>query len=242
MGFAEIIGGSLLFFRRTVSLGAIITLAVTINIMAVNYFFDVPVKISSTILVLMSLFLILKDAKRYLNFFLLNKATEPVNFGSFDGKPHHIVVTGIKYALIIYLIFPIYKSYASYGNQVHIFGNYQVESYSADSATSKNDSLKWKKISIKYDSIKVLLANNQSLKYLCNVDNLNKSIIVFSIGSNKVEYEFNYQYTMPNVLILNSKLQLGQELIEIKLRKNNMGLSPLMNRGFHWINEYPYNR
>jgi uncharacterized membrane protein YphA (DoxX/SURF4 family) len=242
MGFAELVGGLLLLFRRTSSLGAVITFTVTANIMAVNYFFDVPVKIISTILVVMSLFLILKDAKRFLNFFLLNKATEPANLGSFDGKKHPLLITGLKYALIIYLVFPIYKTYSSYRNQVSIFGNYHVESYSTNGAIYKGDSPKWKEINIKYDSVKVLLADNTSQKYLCNVDPVSKSIIIFSAGSNNREYEFNYQYTQPDVLVLNRIIQLGKELTEIKLRKTNTGLSPLMSRGFHWINEHPYNR
>ena len=50
MGVAELMAG-LLLFRRTVAIGAIITLMTTANVMAVNYFYDVPVKIVSTALV-----------------------------------------------------------------------------------------------------------------------------------------------------------------------------------------------
>jgi len=164
MGFAEIIGGLLLLFRRTASLGAVIMLTVTANIMAVNYFFDVPVKIVSTILLSMSLFLILKDAKRFLNFFLLNKATEPVNLGSFDGKRHSIVVTGLKYALIIYLVFPVYTNYSTHKNDLKLYGKYQVESLhqtNFDAQIINADSIKWKKIDVKFDSVKVQLTNNK---------------------------------------------------------------------------------
>ncbi len=49
MGIAELMAVFLLF-RRTVMIGAIICLMTTANIMAINYFYNVPVKILSTAL------------------------------------------------------------------------------------------------------------------------------------------------------------------------------------------------
>src|SRR5690606_15196635 len=48
MGLAEIIPGLLLLFRRTMVLGALLAIAVTTNIVLVNFSFDVPVKLLST--------------------------------------------------------------------------------------------------------------------------------------------------------------------------------------------------
>ncbi|MGY0037489.1 hypothetical protein [Pedobacter sp. NJ-S-72] len=56
MGIAEVMG-ILLLFRRTLTIGAIIALMTTANVMAINYFYDVPVKILSTALVLMCIFI-----------------------------------------------------------------------------------------------------------------------------------------------------------------------------------------
>src|SRR5690606_3361008 len=52
IGVAEILAGFLLF-RKTVVLGTMLTIAVSINIMTVNYFFDVPVKMMSTALLIL---------------------------------------------------------------------------------------------------------------------------------------------------------------------------------------------
>jgi len=78
-GCAELLGGILLLFRRTTTLGALIALMVSANIMAINYCFDVPVKILSTALVLMTLFLLGRDFKRLWNFFILNQVAPPAN-------------------------------------------------------------------------------------------------------------------------------------------------------------------
>src|SRR5690606_13107281 len=73
MGLAEVAAG-LLLFRRTMTFGAIITLMAAANVMAVNYFYDVPVKILSTALVAMTLFLLMRDAERLLRFFFTGQA------------------------------------------------------------------------------------------------------------------------------------------------------------------------
>lgn len=245
MGMAEAIGGLLLLFRRTTALGAVITLTVTANIVAVNYFFDVPVKIFSTILLSMSLFLIFKDAKRFLNFFLLNKATQPINLGLFSGKKHSILLTICKYGLIIYLVVPEYTNYFIHRNDFKIYGKFQVESIKQtdlNTQINNTDSITWKKVDILFDSVKVELSNKKALTFLCNVDRVNKKMILFSSGNNNLQYEFTYKYSMPDLLVLSSINLSTHKLMLINLRKNNTASSPLMSRGFHWVNEYPYNR
>lgn len=63
-GVSEVLGGLLLLWRRTTSLGALVALAVMANVMMMNYCYDVPVKLLSTHLVALSLFLLLPDARR----------------------------------------------------------------------------------------------------------------------------------------------------------------------------------
>src|ERR1700761_3391405 len=60
-GMAELTCGLLLFFRRTITLGAILGVVVTSNIVAINFFYDVPVKLVSSILLLMCIFLVFRD-------------------------------------------------------------------------------------------------------------------------------------------------------------------------------------
>ena len=73
MGIAES-ASLLLLFRRTTTLGAIITMGTLANVMAVNYSYDVHAKLYPTALFFMALFLVLKDAKRILQFFFTGHA------------------------------------------------------------------------------------------------------------------------------------------------------------------------
>lgn len=73
-GLAEVVVAGFLLFRRTALLGALIGLGVTMHIMLLNYCYDIPVKILSTHLAVMSIMIILPDARRLFNLFVLNRS------------------------------------------------------------------------------------------------------------------------------------------------------------------------
>src|SRR5581483_937378 len=72
-GAAEVTGGLLLLFRRTTTLGAMVSFGVLLNVALLNYCYDVPVKLYSTNLVLMALFLLAPDFRRLANVLVLNR-------------------------------------------------------------------------------------------------------------------------------------------------------------------------
>src|SRR5262249_11775618 len=75
-GICEVVAGTLLLFRRTTMLGATISFGVLLNIALLNFCYDVPVKLYSTNLLLMAIFLAAPDLRRLLNFFVLNRVVE----------------------------------------------------------------------------------------------------------------------------------------------------------------------
>ena len=76
-GCAELLAGILLFIPATATLGALVCLACTIQIFTLNMTYDVPVKLFSFHLILMSLFLLAPDARRLLNVLVLNRPAGP---------------------------------------------------------------------------------------------------------------------------------------------------------------------
>lgn len=77
-GVMEFIPALLLFFRRTALLGALILMAVLANVVMLNMCYDVPVKIYSSHLFVMSILIALPDIKRLVQFFLQNVSTLPI--------------------------------------------------------------------------------------------------------------------------------------------------------------------
>ncbi|WP_434547575.1 hypothetical protein, partial [Parapedobacter pyrenivorans] len=76
VGMAEVIAGALLFFRRTTTLGALIGGVVMLNVVVMNLTFHVPVKLYSSVLFFMTIFLVLPDVGRLARILVLNKSTK----------------------------------------------------------------------------------------------------------------------------------------------------------------------
>ena len=77
VGCLELIGGLLLFIPRTVTLGTLIALADMSYVFLLNMTYDVPVKLLSFHLILISLVLLAPQARRLAGFFFLDRAVEP---------------------------------------------------------------------------------------------------------------------------------------------------------------------
>jgi hypothetical protein len=80
-GVAEVVGGMLLFWRRTALLGALIVAMVMTNVVLLNFCYDVCVKQYSSHLLLMTGFLLAPDARRVLDY---------LGRGGRDAAPSHL--------------------------------------------------------------------------------------------------------------------------------------------------------
>lgn len=248
MGIAEVLGGALLFFRRTTTLGALVTFSVSANIMAVNYSFDVPVKILSTILVAMSLFLLAKDIKRLIAFFILNKNVPAAGIAAYVFKKRwaNITLIVLKYLMIINVVggtiqnsLYMKKITTSYAQEESLYGNYNVIA-NQSGASQKPDTNTWRKLTVRYDSVKITLADNSSHTYPFNLDRERKQIGIFTSKQDTMPaYILNYNLSVPNKATLDA---IDKGKINLKAIKASQDSFLLMTRGFHWINEVPNNK
>jgi hypothetical protein len=76
-GYAELVPAVLLLFRRTALFGSLISFAVMLNVVMLNFCYDVPVKLYSLNLLLLAIFLVLPEAQKLLRVFVLNRSTAP---------------------------------------------------------------------------------------------------------------------------------------------------------------------
>src|SRR5215510_13971126 len=76
-GAGERLAAILLFIPQAATLCAIVALFATLQIFTLNMTYDVPVKLFSFHLILMSLFLLAPEARRLVNVLVLNRTTGP---------------------------------------------------------------------------------------------------------------------------------------------------------------------
>ena len=110
-GMGEVIGGLLLVWRRTATLGALVVLGVMTNVMMLNYCYDVPVKLFSTHLVCMAVYILLYDAGRLANLLFLNGTVEPASLRPpYTNNITIWIQRALKLAiLVIAVALPIYR-------------------------------------------------------------------------------------------------------------------------------------
>ncbi|UEG53864.1 hypothetical protein LLH06_02605 [Mucilaginibacter daejeonensis] len=252
-GLAELSCGILLLFRRTTALGALIGFVVSANIMAINYCFDVPVKIVSTLLTIMCLFILSKDAGRFLNLLILNRPAQPANLTPmrFRKKWKNITMATLKYLVIAYVIasdvsnlFYGYNNYGDHASKPPLYGIYEVKSFVRGKDTVApliTDTTRWRRLVINYKGTARAYLMNDSVRNLnFEVDTAKKLATVYSATDTLHKYKLHYARIPKDTLLLKGFYK--GDTVNVKLHRFDEKKFRLTSRGFHWVNEYPYNR
>lgn len=250
MGIAEI-AALLLLFRRTVAVGAIICLMTTANVMAVNYCYDVPVKIVSTALVVLTLFLLSPNIKRLFGFFFRHQTTDLKIIGIPPLRPKWLryILRSVKVLLGIYLLYFVYDivttddSYGDYAPKPPLFGVYNVLSYHVlhpkDSVLPDiGADTRWRQLVVDWPEFaRARLVADTSYDYTFKPDTLKKEIRL-CLGDDTAHMSVLRYELKQDSLLLQGKLM--DDSVRIRLKRFDR--FRLTTRGFHWINEYPYNK
>jgi hypothetical protein len=248
-GSVEIIGGLLLLFRKSTTLGALISIAALSNVVMMNLCFDVPVKLHAMNLLLMAIFITVPDAKRLIDFFFRNRAVPAIGSQPrFSKYWMNTVLDTVKFAVVIYVIYSIiyqvWNKYSIIGDgafrKTPLFGIYVVEKFIKNTSPSHiTDTTQWKTLSIMFPKqASIEMMNDSVIMYNFFADTVNKKLQVYTDSNYKSL--FSYYIQDSTHLVLNGKLQ--QDSVYILLQKQDLNKFPLLNRKFHWINESPYNR
>lgn len=252
-GMCEIIAGSLLFFRRTTTLGALISIGVLANIFALNVFYDVPVKIYSFWLMLIGIYLASDDFKRIWNFFVMNKPTQAKDISAFSEKKWFKISTISLKVLILAGTFGAMfydewqKSKYIDAPKTAIYGPYKVEKFERNNINSESDTLRWQEVFIDrrgtYDMVSV--SNESGLRKRLNFRNDKKNKILFLTDytadpTDTTKYAFTYIQPDSSSLFLKGKFK--KDSVKVSMKKMNRKDFLLNSRGFHWINEFPFNK
>jgi hypothetical protein len=235
IGIVEVMAG-LLLFRKTMVLGALITVATSLNIMAINYFYDVPVKMMSTALCLLTIFLLLPYLRSLTALFLRGKSIQLKQIKRPTWKNHTV---SISKALLIILFISVQlfsgfnnrKFISQYFKKSPLYGIYQINT-SAEKRISLPDN--WSFIIFEYEGNALVRDNFYSAQHV-------------GVGFNTAEntmtlnnYNFDYKLEKNGDVLL--KVKIKDRLEEIRLTKRDPKTFELMSRGFNWIQEYPHNR
>ena len=204
-------------------------------------------------LVAMCLFLLLRDNKRLINFFFRNREALPSNLSPhrFKARWKNITLTTIKYLLIVYVVCSTFfelleysKTYGDKAKKPPLYGIYNVESFARNKDTLPplaTDTSRWAKLVINNANGAQIKFMNDSLKYYSfKPDTIKHIIVINTYADTTQKFAFNYALQKPGILILKGKWK--QDSLYIRMRSIGPKNFLLLNRGFHWVNEYPLNK
>lgn len=247
-GSLECLGGLLLLFRRTATLGALVIAAVMANVVMMNFCFDIPVKLYSTHLLLAAVVILGPSMARLIDVLILHRpaAPEDVRPPAWTGW-RRWGRRGVKALVIAHLVLlnvsgdlARRKEQAASGPQV----GYAAESVTRDGVEAPpliTDAGRWRDV-IAFNGGKVLLVRA--------MDGSRASYQVRQEGGAweltevwpETKAPLTFQVSAPDDHHLRLDGRIDGVRTQIRLVKRETLDYPLMNRGFHWISERPYNR
>ena len=238
-GIAEMVCGVLLFFPRTTLLGAILSIGVMSNVVALNFSYDVPVKLLSAHMLAMAVFLAAPDARRLTRVLVLNQATEPVRRETLLRRP---ALRRSAFVLEMVLLIAVTGSSLVFAHsQVRarsvtspLAGIWQVEEFTLDGEVSPElvpDDVRWRRVIISR-SVSVQRMNGGLQRYTLDLDPAAKKLVL--------DDEFTYNKPAPETLHLSGSYR-GSPL-SVTMQRLDESDFRLTSRGFRWISEAPYNR
>jgi uncharacterized membrane protein YphA (DoxX/SURF4 family) len=245
-GLAEVVPGVLLFFRRTSTVGAMLSSAVMLNVAMLNFCYDVPVKLYSTELLLLSLFLLLPDFAPMWRFFVLRReaALTGVWVRRSERRPLRVAGHCLQTLVVAYLLYSNVTS--SYTQRKERLASRAPKTdtlagaWTVDSSTGWPADEQWKNVS--FDAMP-----NQNKEY-AGVTQANGKLAYYFFVPTGAAHDMRFLGVQGSALHWERD---GAEYVNLKgtwagnpatLRMHQQPAAPLLSRGFHWVQEYPYNR
>ena len=240
-GAAELLGGLLLTFRRTTLLGALITMVVMSNVVALDFFYDVPAKLFASHVLLMSVFLVLPEARRLAQFFVLHPPSL-----LFHWKWLRVGSIVLRTALVAFIVFSVFKPRIMSGQPPRspLRGIWNVDTLTVDGVDHPplaTDGTRWRRIVFDYaEWVTFQNMDDSRTLYGLGLYETQGAMYLGKREDRKWSATLNYKRPSPNEMVLDGPMD-GHTYHAV-LHKAEAPSFRLTKRGFHWINESPFNR
>jgi uncharacterized membrane protein YphA (DoxX/SURF4 family) len=251
-GSAEMIAGVFLIIPPLATLGALITIAAMGNVFILNMTYDVPVKQFSFNLIIMATFIAVPDARRLANVLVFNRRAEPAIVRPLFRR--RVLNRGLLWLqLLLLLVFTSVTLFQSWQGTKFwdsvaidpaIRGIWSVDDFTVDGEPrplSMSDPNRWQRVILEYSNrLNVQFLDAPQQRYSLELDPQARTMVAANREDPNWKASFTYDTPKPGFMIF--KGDLAGHPFEARMHRRDPSTFRLMNRGFHWVNEYPFNR
>lgn len=239
-GLVEALAATLLFWRRTRLLGALLAAVAMVNVVALNFGYFMPLKLFSVHLLALALFVLSPDARRLLDVILYRRAV-----AAGDHDPHPVAprwrwaAWSLKLALllvitsrsIVYCVEFLY-SRGALAPEDPLHGIYRVVSFTRRGDAEVNDEERWIRVGLnRGGAAAIQRADGHGARYGLKIDEARRTL-VFTREDPTVKFEVRYTETPDGALRLVGTVDAVKTIAV--LRKVPEGPSPAKFR-FRWL-------
>jgi hypothetical protein len=249
-GTGEVLAATLLLFRRTSTLGALIGAAVMTNVFMLNMSFDIPVKQYSFHLLLGCAALAAFDAPRLLNVFIRQRVAEPRTHVDLFVTPRsrlvaRVVGVALAFGMITTQLHGNYRLFREGGRgspRGPLNGVFEVEQVVKNGQVQPGlltDATRWRRLSVSGLAASVRFATDSLAMFRLATDTATHTA-TFSAGRNAPKLVTAYAF--PDSAHLTLRGRIDADSVEMTFRRRPESSYLLVSRGFHWVNEVPFFR
>ena len=251
-GLAEAIGGALMLWRRTATIGALVIVAVMTNVVMFNFCYDVPVKLYSVQLLVMAIVIAAPSARRLIAA-AMGRATADLPARQRMHPRWERARQIARISMVVLFAWAIYserRREAGANDHVHeLYGAWVVDTFVVDGVehARATDPDRWQKLLANQHGLHIAPMSGEYTAFPIEVDAAHGTLTLKVPADgpagdpgrpNVIDEIWRYRRTAPDHLMLDG-VHLG------KAFHATLHLEPpqlLLTRGFHWINEEPFNR
>ncbi|MBF6212553.1 DoxX family protein [Nocardia puris] len=251
LGTAEVLGGLLLFLPRTATAGALLSLVSMAQVFVLNMTYDVPVKILSFHLVLLSLIVLAPQAKRLLNFLVLQRVTEPaVQPKLFGSARANRIAAVVQVALGLWVCagagYGAWVNWREYGYgapKPELYGIWDVTEFAVEGTPVPpltTDEYRWQRLIIDTQLTSYQRMDDTMVPTVTDIDAEARTITVNSAADGVTRVAvFTYDRPDPDRLVLRGEIE-GRP-VALTLEEFDLDSLPLRGDRFHWVQNAPEN-
>lgn len=247
LGCAEIAGGLLLIHPGTTTAGALLCAVELAQVFLLNMTFDVPVKIHSFHLLLLSLVLLAPESGRLARVLLSDGAVRPSPLPElFRSRGANRAAAAVQVAAGLWMLRAqlrndrtFWKTYGGGREKPELYGIWDVDEFSADGREHPplvTDTERWRRVVFESaDAVTVQRMDDSLDGYLAAVDAAAGSVTLLKTTDPGWNAVLKAERPADGSLVLEGDVD-GRRL-RLRLHRVDPGSFALVGHGFHWVQE-----
>lgn len=239
-GVLEALAGACILFKRTRVLGLLMTIGIMLQVVAINFGFDISVKVYSLLLLFLSLILLAPQATRLYQFLILQQDSRlrvaPETFPTFFNRTARIVAQVFMIGIILLeALYPYIKS----GNfnddswpRPYLHGAYQVVKASVNQRLVELHQAPIKRLFVHRQGFMIFQNfEDQMQDFRLDIRQGAQQILLTDYQLKQVTMHYHYQ---PKDSLLTLQYTWENQRIKLTAKALNWRKLPAIQKQFHW--------